>query len=89
MKIVDEKQQFLGLEPLDQTADRHGAFPCGGIAEAVETKAFKIPETLSSNEYTIQMSWTNADGTFYSCADVKVVKGADCKTPADASGSKV
>lgn len=65
------------MKPLDSTGDAANEFSCDSSGSALHGKAFKIPESLQSDQYTVQLSWTNSGGTFYSCADVKVDRRED------------
>jgi hypothetical protein len=74
LTFIADGQQFVTLKPLDLTGNPANEFSCGQSSTALNTKAFKIPDTHKSDQYTVQLSWINKEGTFYTCADISIEK---------------
>ena len=53
-----DEDTFKVLFPLDKSANKKGAFPCGREETAVDGKEFIFPANFTCDSCTIQWEWT-------------------------------
>lgn len=64
--------KYVTLNPVDNSADGNGWFPCGRKELYSESKTIMFPDHFTCDDCTLQWIWKTYTGSFYQCSEIQV-----------------